>query len=313
MRTDALSCRLARLIAWLMLLLAPFAPFAPLASAQDVQSVPALSGRVIDNTGTLSGPQLQALQDKLAAIESGSGTQIVVLMIATTQPEDIASYAQRVADAWKIGRREVGDGVLIVVAKGDRQVRIELAKALEGAVPDLAARQIIDQALRPAFRAGDYAGGLNQAIDQLAARIRGESLPAPRARTAQRDEGFSFDQLGMFLFFIVPVDGSVASRVLGRKLGTLATTAGAGTLAWWLSHSMLLAALAGLGTALFVGLMGIGSAMRGVSRSGGVPRVGGGGGGLGGGWGGGSGGGSGGGFSSGGGGDFGGGGASGSW
>ena len=311
MRTDAMCCRLACFIAWLVLLLAPLALLAPFASAQDVQSVPALSGRVIDNTGTLSSAQLQALQAKLAAIESGSGTQIVVLMIATTQPEDIASYAQRVADAWKIGRREVGDGVLIVVAKGDRQVRIELAKALEGAVPDLAARQIIDQALRPAFRADDYAGGLNQAIDQLAARIRGESLPAPRARTTQRDEGFSFDQLGMFLFFIVPVVGSVASRVLGRKLGTLATTAGAGTLAWWLSHSVLLAALAGLGTALFVGLMGIGSAMRGVSRGGGVPWVGGGGGG--GGWGGGSSGGGGGGFSSGGGGDFGGGGASGSW
>ncbi|RZJ03019.1 MAG: YgcG family protein, partial [Rubrivivax sp.] len=149
------------------------------AQAQDVQPVPALSARVVDQTGTLDAAQRQALEDELAAYEQASGPQIAVLLVKTTAPEDIAAYAQRVADAWKIGRREVGDGVLIVVAKNDRKMRIEVAKALEGAVPDLAARQIIDAALRPAFQAGDYAGGLKAAIARLQSRIAGEGLPAP--------------------------------------------------------------------------------------------------------------------------------------
>ena len=98
---------------------------------------------MIDQTGTLSAAQQQALADKLTAIETKRGSQIVVLMVASTQPEDIAAYGQRVADQWKIGRLAVGDGLLIVVAKNDHRVRIEVAKALEGAVPDLAAKQII--------------------------------------------------------------------------------------------------------------------------------------------------------------------------
>jgi uncharacterized protein len=102
----------------------------------------------------------------------------VVLMVPTTAPEDIASYANRVGNTWKIGRKDVGDGVLLVVAKDDRKLRIEVAKALEGAIPDLAAKQIIDEALTPHFKAGDYAGGLDAAVDQLAARIKGEPLPS---------------------------------------------------------------------------------------------------------------------------------------
>ena len=108
--------------------------------AQDVLPVPPLSGRVIDQTGTLTAAQSEALTNKLAAFEAASGPQIVVLMLPTTQPEDIAAYAQRIGDAWKIGRRDVGDGLLVVVAKNDRRVNIQTAKALEGAVPDLAAR-----------------------------------------------------------------------------------------------------------------------------------------------------------------------------
>ena len=173
--------RLLRRLALLLLL----SWFGPALLAQDLLPVPPLSGRVIDQTGTLSGAQFDALSNKLAAFETASGPQIVVLLVPTTQPEDIAAYAQRVGDAWKIGRREVGDGLLIVVAKNDRRVNIQTAKALEGAVPDLAARQIIDNAIRPAFRADDYAGGLNAAVDQLIARIKGEALPEP-SRSASR-------------------------------------------------------------------------------------------------------------------------------
>jgi len=114
------------------------------ARAQDVLPVPPLTAPVIDQTATLDEAQRAALIAKLAAVEQQTGSQIVVLMVPSTLPEDIASYSQRVGDSWKIGRRDIGDGLLIVVAKNDRRVRIEVAKALEGAVPDLAAKRIID-------------------------------------------------------------------------------------------------------------------------------------------------------------------------
>ena len=296
--------------AWRALIVALLlAALAPWAQAQDLQPVPPLTGRVLDLTGTLKAEQRAALDGKLAAFEAQSGPQIVVLMVRSTQPEDIAAYGQRVADQWKLGRREVGDGLVLLVAKDDRRMRIEVAKALEGAIPDLAARQIIDQSLRPAFRADDYAGGLNLAVDALAARIRGEGLPAPAAgRVAQ--PGWQFDDLGLFFFIAVPVIGALLTAVLGRRFGTLATAGAAGGIAWWLTASLLLAFGAGVAARVVVGLFGIGSALRrptgGSFGSRGWP---------GGGWssGGGGGGGGGGGFSSGGGGDFGGGGASGSW
>jgi uncharacterized protein len=281
------------------------------AAAQDVQPVPPLSGRVIDQTGTLSAGQRDALEAKLAAFEREAGPQMVVVIVATARPEDIASYTQRLGDAWKIGRREVGDGLLIVVAKDDRQVRIAPAKALEGAVPDLAARQIIERSIRPAFRAGDYAGGLNAAVDELIARIRGEQLPAPSQRGggASTDRGPDWEELAMFFFVGVPILGAVLTGVMGRKLGSLATAAAAGGLGWWVTTSALLAGVAGVLTLVLVGIMGIGASRGGHrrGRGGDVPIIWGGGGG--GGWGGGDGGG----FSSGGGGDFGGGGASGDW
>ena len=146
------------MLRWLTALVCALA-LAGAAWALEPLPVPALSGRVIDQTGTLSGGDVQALTAQLAAVEQAHGAQIVVLMVASTQPEDIAAYAQRVADTWKIGRREVGDGVLVVVAKNDRRVRIEVAKALEGALPDLAASRIIAETITPAFKAGDFAGG----------------------------------------------------------------------------------------------------------------------------------------------------------
>ena len=289
------------------------------AHAQDVQPVPALTARVIDQTGTLAEPQRAALENKLAAFEARSGPQIVLLLVDSTQPEDIAAYAQRVADAWKIGRREVGDGVLVVVAKNDRRVRIEVAKALEGAIPDLAARQIIDNAIRPAFRADDYAGGLNAAVDALVQRIEGEALPAPEAGGGRegRDAqvlGLPLEELAIFFFVAVPIMGAVLTGLFGRKFGSLLTSGAAGGIGWWFTHSVAIGAVAGVVALVLVGIFGVGAAVRRASRGGSLPHIGGWGGG---GWGGGgSGGGSwggGGGFSSGGGGDFGGGGASGDW
>ncbi len=295
--------------------------------AQGVQPVPALSGRVIDQTGTLSDVERQGLDAKLAAFEAEAGPQIVLLLVPTTAPEDIAAYAQRVADEWKIGRREVGDGVVLLVAKNDRRVRIEVAKALEGAIPDLAARQIIDRHITPAFREDAYARGLGAAVDALIARIRGEDLPAPQRGRAQgggeRDLGF---WLGFFFFGVILVS-SLLTALLGRKLGALLTGGAAGGAAWWISASVLVGLGAGLAALLLVGLFGIGAAVRSAGGGRSLPHIGGWGGGYGsgggwagggrhGGWGGGGGGGfggGGGGFRSGGGGNFGGGGASGGW
>ncbi|MDM4768107.1 TPM domain-containing protein [Pelomonas sp. SE-A7] len=308
---------------WLLTLLLLLCQVLP-GWAQELRPVPVLTGRVIDQTGTLDALQLSSLDAKLAAFEQQAGPQIVILMLPSTAPEDIAAYAQRVGDAWKLGRREVGDGLLIVVAKNDRKVRIEVAKALEGAVPDLAARQIIQNAITPAFKKGDYAGGLNQAVDQLQARIRGEALPAPKIKPAKAaasssgSGGFDWETLALIFFIGVPLVGGVMTSIMGRKLGSLTTSAGVGGVSWLIGHSLWIAGFAALLALILIGVMGIGSSMRrGRSYGGGsdLPFIWGGhGGGGGGSWSGGGGGGSdGGGFSSGGGGDFGGGGASGDW
>lgn len=295
-------------IGWGPVLLAMLLAFGGMFSAHAQEAVPALSGRVIDQTGTLSVAQRAALDARLADFEAQAGPQIVLLLVPTTQPEDIVAYAQRIADAWKIGRRDVGDGVLVVVAKNDRRIRIEIAKALEGAVPDLAARQIIQNAITPHFKDGDYAAGLNAGLDQLMARIKGENLPAPAQSASDAnvpDTGWQWQELGMFFFVAVPIIGAVLTGMFGRKLGSLLTSGAVGALGWWFSASLALAGVAGVAALILVGLLGIGAAGR---RGSSGPVI----------WGGGHGGGfgsrgGGGGFSSGGGGDFGGGGASGNW
>lgn len=298
---------MTRLLAWVLLLLA-----AVCARAQDVLPVPELTARVIDQTGTLDAIQRKGLEDKLAAFEQRKGTQVVMLLVATTQPEDIASYANRVANAWKIGRKEVGDGIVVIVAKNDRRVRIEVAKTLEGAVPDLAARQIIDEAITPRFRQGDFAGGLQAAADQLIARISGEALPEPRQPSGQGEgDGFDWFDLAIFLFFAVPIAGAILRGMFGRKLGSLVTGGGVGLVAMLVTSSIVVAVIAGI-IGLLISLVSGATPFGGRRRGGfGGPVVlpGGWSGGGGGSWGGGDGGG----FSSGGGGDFGGGGASGDW
>jgi len=272
----------------------------PAALSQPLQPIPALTARAIDQTATLSAAELTALESRLGTFERESGTQVVVLMIATTAPEDIAAYANRVANDWKIGRKGVGDGLLLIVAKQDRKLRIEVAKSLEGAIPDLAARQIIEDAITPPFKQGHYASGIEAGLGQLFARIRGEALPQPDpAQSAGRSQGFDWMDLGVFLFFAVPVGSMIARAMMGRTLGTLAVGAGTGLLAYLVTASLGVAIAAAFAAMLWglisQGSRGLGgwSGGSGSSSSGGDS--------------------SGGGFSSGGGGDFGGGGASGDW
>lgn len=289
-----------------------------LGAAHAQQAVPALTARVMDLAGALTPEARNALDAKLAAFETQSGSQLVVLLVATTQPEDIAAYTFRVADSWKIGRKAVGDGVLVVVAVQDRRVRIEVARTLEGAIPDLAAKRVIDEAITPRFRQGDYAGGIDAGLDRLIGLIRGEALPAPAAAGTGNDGPFGNflgqDTGDLLIFFLVavPVIGAVAKNILGSRLGSVATGGVAGWIAFDMTTSLLIGGLVGVGALLVSLLFSLGTSHTG--RGGGPGGFGGG---LGSGsWGGGSRGGlgrGGGGFSSGGGGGFGGGGASGGW
>jgi len=267
---------------------------------------------MIDTTATLHASQRQALENKLQSFEAAKGSQIVVLMVPTTAPEDIVGYTQRVGDLWKIGRKDIGDGLLIVVAKNDRAVRIATAKTLEGAIPDLAAKQIIERAITPRFREGDFAGGLNAGVDMVTALIAGEKLPEPSAADAPRarDAGFQWLDFAVLLFVAVPFAARLLGSVVGRKVGSLVTGVGVGLLAWLLTASLVVGVLAALAGCAFALASVLASSGR---KAGWGPGIGGyGSGRTTGGYGGfgGSGGGS---FGSGGGGNFGGGGASGKW
>ena len=297
-------------MAWGILTLSP-------AWAQAIVPVPPLTARVMDQTGTLAPGDVAALEQQLKSFEQLRGTQIVVLVLPSTAPEDIADFTQRLGDAWKIGRREVGDGVLLVVALNDRRLRIAPAKSLEGAVPDLAAQRIIDQVITPAFRQGDVAGGLRAGLSHLQARIEGEALPLPeRGVQGARTPGVAevdWLNLAVLLLVALPAVAGVLRRVLGQRLGALASGGVVGVVVWSMTGLLWLggiAAMLGLMSALFMQALPSALGRRSqVGRGGDFPGWGGGARGHSGGWGGSSGGG----FSSGGGGDFGGGGASGRW
>jgi uncharacterized protein len=307
--------------------------FAQAAFAQSLQPVPSLQSRVTDLTGTLDASQRARLEAELAAIEARKGAQLAILIVATTQPEAIEQYSIRVVEAWQLGRgreraqRDTGDarataiddGVLLLVAKDDRKVRIEVGYGLEGAIPDAVAKRIISESISPRFRAGDFAGGLEAGVADLSRRIAGEDLPAPW-QPAQGAEPEVSLLPAVLMSFIV---GLFVSRVAGRFIGALVGGGGAGVTATVGLASTGLGAAVGLGVGLMVLAMGGrgggggGGPLRRVGRRtighGPIFVPGPGWGGGGGGWGGGGGGGGGFGGFGGGGGGFGGGGASGDW
>jgi uncharacterized protein len=290
-----------------LLALAAFA-FAPLAATAQ-RPIPVLAASVTDVTATLTAPQRDALEQKLAALEARKGAQLAVLMVPTTAPEAVEPYALRVAEAWRIGRGGTDDGVVLVIAKDDRRLRIEVGYGLEGAVPDALAKRVIAERIVPKFYEGDYAGGINDGVDALIGLIDGEPLPPP----ADSPRGSSGDAFGAlpFIFFFAMFVAPILRRMLGALPGALVVGAGAGAVAWILS-SVLFLSLALGGVVFFFALAGlIGGPGRWSSGGGWGGRHGGFGGGLGGG--GFGGGGRGGGGFRGGGGRFGGGGASGGW
>jgi uncharacterized protein len=294
-------CRIGRVGAGLALLLGASATCAEVA-------IPPLTARVTDLTGTLSGGAVTRIEAKLGNLEAKKGSQIAVLIVPTMQPEDIEQFGIRVADAWKLGRKGVDDGAILIVAKNDRRLRIEVGRGLEGALPDAIANRIITETITPHFKVGDYDGGVEAGVDKMISVVNGEPLPEPD-RKWERHSGLGH------LLPLVLVGVFVASGILralfGRLLGSVATGGLTGGIAWLLSHFLPIGLGAGIVAFLFAMLAG--STSRGWSA--GRGWGGGFGGGLGGGFGGGgfSGGGGGGGGFSGGGGGFSGGGASGSW
>lgn len=204
--------------------------------------LPTLRARVTDLTETLTSAQREALESRLADLERERGAQVAVLMLPSTQPETIEQFGIRLAEAWKIGRRGVGDGVIVIVAKGDRKMRIEVGYGLEGALPDAVAKRIIAEVMAPRFKQGDYAGGLEGAVAELAGIIAGEAPAAPGAGAAapanQVDDSGAFGVLLGALAFSI-----VARRLLGL-LGLLLAAGVAGVAAWMLVDSWLLVLIA---------------------------------------------------------------------
>lgn len=281
--------------------------FAALVATPDARAaivpVPALTARVIDQTSTLDASQQQALEAELAALEQRKGSQLAVLIVPTTGDEAIEQYSLRVVEAWKLGRKGIDDGALLLVAKDDHHIRIEVGKGLEGPIPDAIANRIIDEYIVPKFRADDYAGGLQDGIDRMTKLIDGEPLPPPKPeRSFEKNHAFNPGVL-FVAFMIASVCRGILARVapLGRASLTGVVVTGAGLLL-----SSLWPLAIGLGVLGFLfGLLPSGGGRfasgRGIGGWGGGSSGWGGGGGFGGG-----------GFS-GGGGSFGGGGASGGW
>ena len=273
------------------------------ASASAEVAVPPLKARVTDLSGTLTSPQIQTLDARLRDFERAKGSQIAVLVLPSTQPETIEEYSIRVADAWKIGRARVDDGVILVVAKDDRKLRVEVGRGLEGAIPDAVAKRIVSDVIAPHFRSGDFYGGVAAGTDAVMKLAEGEGLPAPKSGVIVNGVHRPIDFQTIFLLFVALVaTDAIFRRLFGRVIGAGISGGIVGAIVWLVAGVLAFAIIGGLIGFVIALINGLGS-RRGSWSSGGWP---------GGGWSGGGGFGGGGGFSGGGGG-FSGGGASGSW
>jgi uncharacterized protein len=255
--------------------------YVPPCGAQSLQPVPKVEARVTDLTGTLTAVQQSMLEEKLQEFQARKGSQLAALIVPTTRPEEIEQYSIRVFDQWKLGRKGVDDGALLIIAKEDRALRIEVGRGLEGALTDVTANRIIDETITPLFRQGDFYGGINAGLDQMIRVVDGEPLPPPDRRWQGRPQGIG--ALLPFLFIAVFVGAPLLRALFGRAFGSILTGTVTGALVWFAGQALVLAGVIGL-IALAVSLFGGFAGSRGWSS---YPRSPG----LGGGWGGGFGGG----------------------
>jgi uncharacterized protein len=217
-------------------------------------AVPPLTGRVVDQTGTLSSGDIDRLTQTLKNLELRKGSQVAVLIVPTTQPETIEQFSIRVADAWKVGRKKIDDGAILVVAKDDRRLRIEVGYGLEGALPDVTTKRIIDEIITPKFRSGDFAGGISAGVDRIIGVIDGEPLPAPPQRQQQQqssDLTWLLNPLNPFTIIAILVLGGVMRGIFGRLFGSLTTGGLIGLVAWLVFGSLIVSALAGIVASVF--------------------------------------------------------------
>src|SRR6266496_5463950 len=220
-------CRLVRVAAGAIFLLAG------LALAADEVAVPPLKARVTDLTGTLTAQQIQTLEGRLRDFERGKGSQIAVLILPSTQPESIEQYSIRVADAWKIGRAKADDGVILVVAKNDRKLRIEVGRGLEGAIPDAIAKRVVSDVIAPHFRSGDFYGGVAAGTGALMKLIEGEGLPAPRSGVIIDGAHRTIDFPTIFFLFVaLVVTDAIFRRLFGRVIGAGISGGIVGAIVW---------------------------------------------------------------------------------
>ena len=245
--------------------------------------VPPLTGHVIDQTGTLTAEQRASLEQTLTAFEARKGSQLAVLMIASSAPEAIEPFALRVAEQWKLGRKKIDDGAILVVAKGDRAMRIEVGYGLEGALNDLTSKRIISETILPRFKSQDFYGGITAGVGQMMRVIDGEPLPAP----SNKPTGGVGDvqQYAPVLFILALAVGGVLRATLGKLPGSLVTGGVVAVIAWFVVGAISVALVAGV-VALFVTLFGGGMGRHGLGGlygGGGRGGFGGGGGGFGGG------------------------------
>ncbi len=234
--------------------------FSPQFSGADVP-VPPLKARVTDLTGTLNSDQRAGLEQKLAALEARKGSQVAVLLVPTIQPETVEQYAIRVFDEWRLGRKGVNDGVLLLVAKNDRRLRIEVGRGLEGAIPDAYAKRIIDEEITPRFKQGDFHGGIAAGVDRIARLVDGEPMPPQPSSTAPR---IGFSPNGLIIGFIIVIVFANALRsLLGRGIGSGVVGVAAGFIVYFLAGFLVLAVVAGLVVFLISLFAGAGSGRHG--------------------------------------------------
>lgn len=230
--------------------------------------------RVSDQTATLSGADIAALERTLQDFEQRKGSQIAVLVVPTTAPETVEQYALRVAETWKLGRKDVDDGALLLVAKDDRALRIEVGYGLEGALTDITAKRIVSDVIVPYFRQGDFAGGIRAGVDRMIGVIDGEPLPEPSRAAA--GGGGGVEQYAPMLFIVALGLGCVLRAMLGRLPGALATGGVVGFIAWLVVGLLPIAFVAGI-VALLITLFGGGRGIGGFGGGGGFGHGGGGG------------------------------------
>lgn len=238
----------------------------PCFAAAAVLPVPQLTGRVVDQTATLTPDQSQTLEQTLRAFEAKKGGQIAVLIVASTQPETIEQYAIRVAEQWKLGRKKVDDGAILVVAKNDRTVRIEVGYGLEGALNDAISNRIVNEAIVPRFKQGDFYTGIAAGVDRMISVVDGDPLPEPTSNFAAGNR--DVQQFGPVIFILALFVGMVLRSALGRLPGAAAAAGVVGLIAWLFVGALFVAIAAAFLTFLFTLAGGMGGLGMGGHRGG---------------------------------------------